>query len=713
MAVRELGVELGSDPSWQWPGQPDEHQSDVAERHLAVQAVVRVRGVDDALKNPGSSFAGRRQLFVVQLHLLEQDGDHCGDAQVENRVHVGRERSERIRALRERALPGLRALQQSIENDRAHQGLPVREVPVERPDADAGPLGDLVQRRVGPALDEHVAGHIEQLLAVAPRVGPGGAIGVGALFRAHTQSLAAIRRISLRLGLRLPMWRGTVTEEIYPFKEACMSTRAPNPTADVSLASERSRDRRWLALVVIAVAQLMVALDATIVNIALPSAQQALGFDDGDRQWVVTAYTLTFAGLLLLGGRVADHLGGRRAFLIGLLGFAAASAVAGAATGFGTLVAGRTLQGAFAALLAPTALSMVVVTFTELRERAKAFGVYGAVASSGGALGLLLGGGLTQYLDWRWCLYVNVAIAVGAMIAGLSVLPDPPVRVRARAAIDVVSGVTITAGLAAVVFACSQAVPHGWTSARVVVPLVVGIVAIGLFLLRQARIPSPLLPLRVLADRSRAGAYVALAAAVVGSYGMFLMLTYYFQVILDWSPLHAGLAFLPLAGAVSASAYGLASRLLPRVAARTLIVPGLLVAAAGLALLTRLDASSGYLTLLLPAELFLGAGMGCVFTPALSIATTGVERPDVGVAAATASTSMQIGGSIGTAVLNTLAITATTAYLSAHTGSARSAREALVHGYAASTGWAAVLLVVVAVVVRLLFRPVTTERKTP
>jgi hypothetical protein len=193
---------------------------------------------------------------------------------------------------------------------------------------------------------------------------------------------------------------------------------------------------------------------------------------------------------------------------------------------------------------------------------------------------------------------------------------------------------------------------------------------------------------------------------------MFLMLTYYFQVILAWSPLHAGLAFLPLAGAVSASAYGLSSRLLPRVAARTLIVPGLLVAAAGLALLTRLDASSGYLTLLLPAELLLGAGMGCVFTPAISIATTGVERPDVGVAAATASTSMQIGGSIGTAVLNTLAITATTAYLSAHTESARSAREALVHGYATSTGWAAVLLVVVAVVARLLFRPVTTERKT-
>jgi len=481
-----------------------------------------------------------------------------------------------------------------------------------------------------------------------------------------------------------------------------MSTHVSSPNAPFG-GDESTGDRRWLALVVIAVAQLMVALDATIVNIALPSAQHALGFDDGDRQWVVTAYTSAFAGLLLLGGRVADHLGARRAFLIGLVGFAAASALAGTATGFGELVAGRALQGAFAALLAPTALSMVVVTFTEPRERARAYGVYGAVASSGGALGLILGGALTDYLDWRWCLYVNVAIAVGALVAGLTVLPRT--AAQARAAIDVMSGVLITAGLAAVVFGCSQAVLHGWTSARVVVPLAGGCLAIGLFLLRQTRTASPLLPLRILADRSRAGAYAALAAAVVGSFGMFLMLTYHFQVILHWSPLRAGLAFLPLAGAVAASAYGLASRLLPRVAPRTLIVPGLLVAATGLALLSRLDASSGYVSLLLPAELLLGAGMGCVFTPAISVATNGVERRDVGVAAATANTAMQIGGSIGTAVLNTVAITATAAYLSTHARSTTAARDALVHGYATATLWAAALLVAVSAVATVLIRP--------
>jgi MFS family permease len=442
--------------------------------------------------------------------------------------------------------------------------------------------------------------------------------------------------------------------------------------AQTIAASPRTPEHRWLALVVIAVAQLMVALDATIVNIALPSAQAALGFSDSDRQWVITAYTLSFGGLLLLGGRIADHVGRRRAFLAGLAGFAAASAIAGAASGFEMLVAGRALQGAFAALLTPTALSMVAVTFTEPRERAKAFGVYGAVASSGGAGGLLLGGALTEYLDWRWCLYL-------------------------------ISAALITTGLAAIVYGCSQAVPHGWTSLDVIGPLAAGALAVGLFTMRQARSAAPLLPLQIVTDRARAGAYISVAAAVVGSFGMFLMLTYYFQVVLHYSPLRAGLAFLPLAVAVSASAYGLGSRLLPRVAPRTLIAPGLLVAAAGLGLLTQLDPASRYLTLILPAELLLGLGMGCVFTPCISVATSGVEPRDAGVAAAAATTSMQVGGSIGTAVLNTIAVTATASYLSSHAGSVATV-NALVHGYATAIGWAAVLLVAVAAVAMVMIR---------
>jgi EmrB/QacA subfamily drug resistance transporter len=483
-----------------------------------------------------------------------------------------------------------------------------------------------------------------------------------------------------------------------------MPTRSDAPSADRIGRRETAAppDRRWLALVVIALAQLMVALDATIVNIALPSAQADLGFDDGDRQWVITAYTLAFGGLLLLGGRVADHIGRRRAFLAGLVGFAASSAIAGAAAGFPMLVAGRALQGAFAALLTPTALSMVAVTFTEAKERARAFGVYGAVASSGGALGLLLGGALTGYLDWRWCLYVNVAIAAAALVVGRAVLPTP--AVFARAPIDLVGGALITGGLAAVVYGCSQAAQDGWTSGGVAGPLVAGAALSCLFLVRQGRSASPLLPLHILNNPARAGAYLSVAAAVVGSFGMFLMLTYYFQVVLQYSPLRAGLAFLPLSAAVSFSAYGLGSRLLPRVHPRVLIGPGLLVAAAALALLTRLDPSSGYLTLILPVQVLLGAGIGCVFTPAISVATTGVQPRDAGVAAAAASTAMQVGGSIGTAVLNTIAITATGVYLSSHAHSPAAGIGALIDGYAAATGWAAVLLAVVAVVAFMLIR---------
>ncbi|MCU1658846.1 MAG: Puromycin resistance protein pur8 [Pseudonocardiales bacterium] len=449
-------------------------------------------------------------------------------------------------------------------------------------------------------------------------------------------------------------------------------------------------ERRWLALVVIAVAQLMVALDATIVNIALPSAQHALGFGDSDRQWVVTAYTLSFAGLLLLGGRVADNLGRRRAFLVGLTGFAAASALAGTATTFGVLVAGRALQGGFAALLAPTALSLVAVTFTDPKDRAKAFGVYGAVASAGGAAGLLLGGVLTEYLQWRWCLYVNVLIAVGALLAGRAVLPDPPVLARTRP--DILAGTLVTAALAAIVFGCSQAAPHGWSSVQVILPIALGAAGIASFIARQARTESPLLPLHIVANRARAGAYLSVAAAVVGSFGTFLMLTYYFQVVLHYSPVRTGLAFLPLTVAVSTSAYALASKLLTRVAPRALIVPGLLVAAGGLALLSRLDPSSSYPALILPAQVLLGVGMGCVFTPAISVATSGVDQRDAGIAAAVASTAMQIGGSIGTAVLNTVAITATGTYLATHAPAAANTVHALVHGYATATLVAAVLL---------------------
>jgi EmrB/QacA subfamily drug resistance transporter len=338
----------------------------------------------------------------------------------------------------------------------------------------------------------------------------------------------------------------------------------------------------------------MVALDATIMNIALPSAQAALHPSDADRQWVITAYTLAFAGLLLLSGRIADYLGRKRVFLAGLAGFVAASALGGAALNFPMLVAARALQGAFAAVLTPTALSLLAVTFTQPKERARAFAVYGAIASGGGAVGLLAGGVLTEFTSWRWCLYVNVIIGLAAGLAGLLVLAGGEVLGGQR--FDVVGVVLVTGGLVSVVYACTRIATPGRSAAQVIVLLVAGVALLTLFVVWESRAAQPLLPLRLLWERNRGGACVASGLAIVGLFGMSLLLTYYFQAVLGYSPVRAGLAFLPMTLAVAAGAFGIASPLLPRVRPRLLIVPGLLVTAAGLLLLTRLTLDSGYLT---------------------------------------------------------------------------------------------------------------------
>lgn len=471
-----------------------------------------------------------------------------------------------------------------------------------------------------------------------------------------------------------------------------MSTPTAPPTQ-----APATRDHRWLALVVVAVAQLMSALDATIVNIALPTAQSALGFDDAARAWVVTAYTLPLAGLLLLAGRIADHIGSRRALLIGLTGFATSSAIAGAAVNLEMLIVGRAMQGTFAATMAPAGLSLVAMMFTDQRERGKAFGVFGAVASSGAVVGLLLGGTLTEFLDWRFCLYVNVPIAIAALIAGRAFLPSMPTRGGGR--LDLPSAGLVTAGLVGVTLGCTQATTHGWDSVQSVTPLVAGIGLVAGFLARQSTTTEPLLPLTVIVHRRRAAAYLSTAAAVVGSFGLFLMLTYHFQVVLDYSPIQAGLAFVPMAIASSVSGYGIASRLMARVSPATLIVPGLLAAALGLSLLWRLDPSSGYVTSILPSELLVGAGMGCVFTPAFNVATSDIDRRLVGVASAVANTGPQLGGTIGTAVLNTIAVSTTAGAVAAGT----SRLDAVVEGYATAAVSAAGLLVAVAAVVTYLF----------
>jgi EmrB/QacA subfamily drug resistance transporter len=455
---------------------------------------------------------------------------------------------------------------------------------------------------------------------------------------------------------------------------------------------------RWLALTCIAIAQLMVALDATVINIALPTAQRALHISDPQRQWVVTAYTLAFGGLVILGGRVADTIGRRRAFLLGLAGFAVASAAGGAAPTFGALLAARAAQGACAALLAPTALALLSVTFTQARERAKAFAIFGAVAGTGGALGLLLGGALTQYLDWRWCLFVNVPIAAFALLAGRRVLPPAPAHSRQR--VDVPGAIMITAGLVLVVYGLSSAATKGWAASVTVSTLVAGVALIGAFVLAESRISAPLLPLRVVADRNRGGSYLGIGLAVVAMYGLFLLLTYDFQVVLRYSPLRAGLAFLPLSAAVLVSSTLISRALLPRLSPRWLMAPGLAVGAVGMATLIGLHPGAGYAAHLLPAEILLGLGMGAVFVPAFSTSTLGVEPRDAGVASAVAGSAQQIGASVGTALLNTIAAAATASYLAADPRAPLSA--ALVHGYARAAGWAAVVLLVAAVAVGVL-----------
>jgi EmrB/QacA subfamily drug resistance transporter len=462
--------------------------------------------------------------------------------------------------------------------------------------------------------------------------------------------------------------------------------------------------RRWLALAFIALAQLMIALDATVLNIALPSAQRALGFADADRQWLISAYTLAFGGLVLLGGRIADSpkVGRVRAFVIGAVGFALASALSGAATSLIMLAGARALQGAFAALLAPTALSLLALTFVEPRERIRAFGVYGAIAASGGAIGLLLGGLLTQYLDWRWCLYVNVPIALVAAVGvdRLLARPRPTAGNAVGQPFDVLGLVLGSTGLVALVTGCGQAATHGWAAPAVLALLATSLVAFAWFVHHEARSAAPLLPVRVVRERPRGGAYLSALLAIAGMFGAFLLLTYELQVVMGLVPFEAGLAFLPMSASTLVVATLVMPRLLPRVPPARLMVGGFLVAAVGMALLSQLHTDSSYSAGILPAEVLLGLGIACVMVPASSLATSGVDGRDAGIASAALNSAQQIGAALGTAVMNTVAASMTAAYLVGATSVARV--DALVHGYAAAGMVGALVLVAGALVAAVL-----------
>ncbi|MER5767557.1 MFS transporter [Streptomyces sp. NPDC001985] len=459
--------------------------------------------------------------------------------------------------------------------------------------------------------------------------------------------------------------------------------------------------RRWKALIFIALAQLMVVLDATIVNIALPTAQQDLGISDGNRQWVITAYALAFGGLLLFGGRIADIWGRRRTFIVGLIGFAVASALGGAATTEAMMLGARGLQGAFGALLAPAALSLLAVMFTDAKERAKAFGIYGAIAGGGGAVGLLLGGFLTEYLNWRWTFYVNIPFAIAAAVGAYVVIREPA-GARNRSPLDIPGVVLSTLGLVALVYGFTRAEHSGWSDGLTVGMFVASVVLLAAFVVTEAKVKAPLLPLRVLTERNRGGVYLSLGLAVIAMFGLFLFLTFYLQVVRGYSPVKTGFAFMPMVVGMIVGSTQIGTRLMTRVPPRLLMAPGFLLAATGMLLLTQLDLNSSYAGLIMPAQLLLGLGMGTAFMPAMSLATYGVDPADSGVASAMVNTSQQVGGAVGTALLNTIAASATTSYVSARAAGATDPRllemQGMVHGFTSAIWWAVGILVVSAAI---------------
>jgi EmrB/QacA subfamily drug resistance transporter len=462
--------------------------------------------------------------------------------------------------------------------------------------------------------------------------------------------------------------------------------------------------RRWLILVVIGMAQLMVVLDATIVNIALPSAQANLGFSNDARQWVVTAYALAFGSLLLLGGRVSDLFGRKWAFLVGLAGFAVVSAIGGGANGIEMLLIARAAQGLFGALLAPAALSLLTTTFTDAKERGKAFGIFGAIAGGGAAIGLLLGGVLTEYLDWRWCMFVNIIFAVIAFAGAAVLLRHQPVEGN-RPKLDIPGTVAASAGLFSLVYGFGNAQSYSWSSAWVWGFLIAGVVLLAVFVVLQTRVSHPLLPMRVLLDRNRGGSYLAMFLQSIGMFGIFLFLTFYLQQNLHFSPVKSGVAFLPMVGMLMISATSATSVLLPRFGPKPLVPLGMLIASAGMFWFSGIDITSTYLNGVLFPLMLVGVGIGLAMAPSMSVATMGVQTDDAGVASATVNTAQQIGGSIGTALLSTLAANAATSFIAGKTPNPQLAAEAAIHSYTTAFSWAGGIFVIGAIVCGLLLKP--------
>ncbi len=454
-----------------------------------------------------------------------------------------------------------------------------------------------------------------------------------------------------------------------------------------------SEPNRWAVLALLGAAQLMVVLDATIVNIALPSAQRALHFSTDSRQWIITAYALAFGSLLLLGGKLGDLFGRKWTFIVGLLGFAIASAIGGFAQSFGVLVGARALQGVFGALLAPSALSLLTVTFAGSPDRPKAFGIFSAIAGAGGSVGLLLGGILTQALSWRWCLYVNLLVAVPTAILAFRLLVNQGDPARPR--IDVPGVLTATAGLFAVVYGFSNAETSSWGDPVTVVALLLGVALLAAFVAIEGRTAHPLLPLHIVWDRARGGMYASIALAVSGVFGVFLFLTFYMQQNLGFSPIGTGLAFLPMNAVIITTATTVQTKVLHRTGPKVIVIAGMTIGLAAMLSFTRITPGSGYVGHVLPGLMLLGLAMGMIFASAFGTATLGVKPTEAGVASAMVNTSQQVGGSLGTAFLSTLFAGAAASYLAGHGARGPHAHaDALIHGYTTAFWWAAAIYAV-------------------
>ncbi|PPF43362.1 MFS transporter [Pseudoclavibacter sp. AY1F1] len=464
--------------------------------------------------------------------------------------------------------------------------------------------------------------------------------------------------------------------------------------------------RQWWALAVLTLSQLMVVLDVTIVNIALPSAQAELGFADDGRHWLVTGYALAFGSLLLIGGRLSDYFGRRRMLVLGLVGFALASALGGFAQSFETLLAARVLQGAFGAVLAPAALSLVSTTFEDRRSRIRAFSIFGAVSSAGGAIGLLLGGVLTEYLSWHWCMFVNLPIAIIAL-AGIGLIRKQPVV--DRNALDLPGALTSVAGMVALVFGLGNAEQGGWLDVWTLAPIVAGIALLVVFVIIERHAANPLLPLRVLVDRNRGAANLVGLLVNGGLFGVFLFSTYFLTEALGYSPLATGLSFVPVVLGIIVTSTLVGSRLAARFGPRYLIAAGAALAGIGLVMQTGTDASSEFARDLLPGLVVYGLGLGLVFGRLQEAATARAERRDIGVASALINASQEVGGAAGIALISSLAAGATAALVASAPQSAALVAAVTVESYHAAL-WAAVGLYALAAVVSLIvFRSGTID----